>query len=93
LGYVSTERPNRWEEYTGKGGLADVAVRIESDHIQREAQTNETGVFEFADVPPGEYRISAAIPQKLGGGAPRNVSLAPKACLVEPFIAKEPRAN
>lgn len=92
-GYVSTEPPNRWEEYAGKGGLAGVAVRIESDHIQREAQTNETGAFEFADVPPGEYRISAAMPRKLSGGAPRNVSLSPKACLVEPFIAKEPGAN
>jgi hypothetical protein len=88
-GYVSTVRPNRWEEYQGKGAIPGVAVWLESSQGRLKAVTDARGEYEFNGLLPGTFRLWADLPGQLGGGAARDLILRPQACDRQPFIAVE----
>jgi hypothetical protein len=46
-------------------GLAGVRVRLAGGGREYEARTDERGIFEFLDLPPGRYRVEARVPNGL----------------------------
>lgn len=52
-------------EETSPEPLPGVRVRLAGGAREYEARTDEHGIFEFMDVPPGRYRIEARVPNGL----------------------------
>ncbi|MCC6586947.1 MAG: hypothetical protein IT168_09675 [Bryobacterales bacterium] len=88
-GYVTTQRPSPAEDYDGKGAIPGVSVWMESDQGRKQTTTNAKGEYEFAALPPGQYRLWADLPAKLGGGGPVAYTLEPQSCVSANFIAQE----
>ena len=52
-------------EMAAPEGLADIRVRLAAGAREYEARTDERGIFEFLDLPPGRYRVEARVPNGL----------------------------
>jgi hypothetical protein len=69
--------------------IANVAIRLESQTINKRTITDSMGNYAFDGLPPGDFTVSAEMPNNLGGGEKRKVHLLDHACSEQIFIAVE----